>query len=93
MNKKVFKYVLRMDDKITLNLPKGAEVLTVQTQYDQPCLWALVDPFAMKEKRIFRLAGTGHPIVFDMDSDYKYINTFQMNGGLLIFHLFEILGI
>jgi len=93
MNKKVFKYVLRIDDRITLNLPKGAEVLTVQTQYNQPCLWVLVDPFAAKEKRVFRLAGTGHPISFDMGSDYKYINSFQMDDGALVFHLFEMLGI
>lgn len=92
MNKKVFKYPLRIDDKIILSLPKGAEILTVQTQFEHPCLWALVDPYATVETRVFRLAGTGHPIAFDIGSVYKYINSFQLQGGNLIFHLFEIMG-
>ena len=93
MIKKVFKYSLRFDDKITVNLPEGAEVLTAQTQYDHPCLWVLVDPAAKKEKRVFRLAGTGHPIAFDMGSNYKFIDSFHFKGGTVVFHLFEMLGV
>ena len=93
MIKKVFKYSITPNDIIEIDLPKGAEILTVQSQYDQPQLWVLVDPDAQTEKRYFRLAGTGHPIHYDMGdmgSEYKYINSFQMNDGQLVFHLFEI---
>jgi hypothetical protein len=30
--------------------------------------------------------GTGHPVV---DEPRKYVGTFQMRGGLLVFHVFE----
>ncbi len=89
MIKRIFKYTIRADDRFEIEMPKDAEILTVQTQYDQPQLWALVNPDAPREKRVFRLAGTGHPINFDMGSEYKYINSFQLNDGALVFHLFE----
>jgi len=89
--KKVYKYRLEIKDEQTLELPEGAEILTVQSQLGMACLWALVDPERKKEKRIFRIAGTGHPI--DDNKKYKYIDTFQLYGGDLIFHVFENKGI
>lgn len=70
-------------------MPKGAEILTVQTQNGIPCIWALVDIEAEKEPRVFDIFGTGHPVTFDMGVERKYINTFQLKGGALVFHLFE----
>ena len=88
--RRVFKYSCDLDDKFTLSLPVGAEILTVQAQHGMPILWALVDPKQPLEERYFRLAGTGHPIMYDMGSEYNYIGTFQLHGGSLIFHLFEM---
>ena len=70
-------------------MPKGAEILTVQTQNDTPCIWALVDPDSETETRHFEVYGTGHDIHCDMGIERKYINTFQIQYGLLVFHLFE----
>ncbi len=42
--KRVYKYELKVDDVTELQLPSGAEILTVQVQYGIPCLWALIDP-------------------------------------------------
>lgn len=88
--KKVFKYDIKPEHIIEIQLPKNAEILTAQTQLycGTPMLWALVDPDAKPELRKFRLAGTGHQID---ETNLKYINTFQLNNGLLVFHLFEIL--
>jgi hypothetical protein len=87
---KVFKYEIHQpNDEIVLHMPKGAEILTVQTQKETACVLALVNPENETETRLFRLAGTGHPIHYDMGVDYKYINTFQLFAGNLVFHLFE----
>lgn len=85
--KRVFKYSFPQTDIFDLELPKGAEILTVQTQDGFPQLWAKVDDEADKEIRTFRLAGTGHLIEQEI---IGYIGTFQMFGGSFVGHLFEI---
>jgi len=88
---KVFKYDISINDYFTVNLPKGAQVLKVEFQYNKPQLWALVDPDAPTEERTFRFAGTGHSIN-DAPEQLKFINTFQMKNGALIFHIFEVIN-
>lgn len=88
MNKTIFKYPFKVQDKITIVLPKDAEILTVQTQRDNPCIWALVDPNNKTEERYFEIFGTGHEVYEDMGIERRYINTFQMQSGL-VWHLFE----
>jgi hypothetical protein len=85
----VYKYPVIPNDYIDLSLPQGAIILSVQSQYDKPQLWALVDPESPVELRRFRLAGTGHPIKESADKLYFH-DTFQLHGGQLIFHLFEV---
>lgn len=75
-------------DNQEIEMPEGAEILTVQMQKTDLCLWAIVDPEAKKVKRKFNVFGTGHEI----DIKGTYIGTFQMHGGDLIFHVFEIIG-
>lgn len=84
--KRVFKYPIPVVDGFTIDMPKGAIVLCVQTQREKPCIWALVDPIAPKETRHFRLAGTGHAI---NEAIARYVGTFQIGEGALVFHLFE----
>jgi hypothetical protein len=86
--KRVFKYSLAFEDINILEMPVGAEILCAQTQRDTPCIWALVDPFAPRTKRRFRVAGTGHPIE---DAIKAYIGTVQIDGGSLVFHVFEVI--
>lgn len=89
--KKVFKYSMTIQDVTIIELPKDAEILHVDHQENGNVkdfqLWALVDPnIEEKEKRIIRIAGTGHPI----GRERRYINTFQMHNGALWFHAFEL---
>lgn len=84
----VYKYPIDLTDTFTLELPKGAQVLSVQMQGATPCLWALVDTKAEAERRTFRLAGTGHPI--DESLELRFVSTFQLYGGDLVFHVFEV---
>jgi hypothetical protein len=89
---RIYKYTIRVEGYFYLNLPVGAEILTVQVQYDKPQIWALVDPEqSSKPCRHFRVAGTDYDITEDRDS-LRYIGTFQLSGGAFIGHLFEIIG-
>lgn len=87
---KVFKYQIEPNDYFELILPAGAEILDVAAQRDTVCLWALVDPDAPKQVRRFRWAGTGHPIT-ENPKQLIHVSTFQMRGGELVFHIFEVL--
>lgn len=90
MNQRVWKYPIeRLTDEFTLRLPEGARILTVQMQYGRPCLWAQVDSTAPLTTRTFRIVGTGHPV--PDGCLLHYLGTFQMDGGTLVFHLYESL--
>ena len=87
---KIFKYkIIPNDDYIDIEMPSMAQLLTVQVQRGEPYLWAMVDTSFPMQTRRFRLAGTGHPIT-EKSCDLAYIGTFQLHGGALIFHLFEV---
>lgn len=88
MKKQIWKFIVTPDGA-PIKMPKGAEILTVQSQGEQACVWALVDPNNEMEERYFEVYGTGHNIHYDMGINRKYINTFQLKGGSLVFHLFE----
>lgn len=83
--KKIWKYSMAGPD-CKFTMPKGAEILTVQIQYGIPQIWALVNPDADLEVRHLVFYGTGHGCP---DNPGKYIGTFQINAGSLIFHVFE----
>lgn len=84
----VFKYSLMVCDTQNIQLPVGSEILHVQEQHGQWQLWALVDPHCgVFEMRNIRIAGTGHPITQPIK---RFINTFTMEGGALVFHAFEV---
>ncbi len=93
MEKTIYKYPLQTTNVQILELPKGAEVLTVQTQNDTPQLWAVVDPENELEKRIIEIIGTGHPVrsstVWRANISRKYISTYQLFAGKGVFHVFE----
>ena len=88
---KVYKYDVPLQDEFELELPRDAEILSFQCQHDTPCIWALVEPRNPPIKRRFRFSGTGHDITQDPEN-LEFIGTAQMQGGMLIWHLFEITG-
>lgn len=91
--KTIWKFPFQIDDSFKVTMPYGAEILTVQTQgigmlgQELPHMWAIVDPEAHKVARWFRILGTGHDVPNDVV--LRYIGTFQMAEGRLIWHLFE----
>lgn len=91
MTKQIWKFPI-YPYKTDIEIPIDAEILTVQTQNGIACIWALVNPNNNKELRHFELYGTGHDISYETGIEIKYINTFQIHGGDLVFHLFERLN-
>ena len=87
--RKVYKYVLPVDDYFTMSLPQNAEILKIDLQFDILHMWALVDPTKPSGVRHFRFVGTGHPIE---EENIRFIDTFQLHDGNLVFHIFEIIG-
>ena len=72
-----------------IEMPKGAEILTVQIQDGQmfnACIWAKVNPENELEKRHFIVVGTGQGF---QDDNTNYIGTYQ--DGPFVWHLFEII--
>ena len=54
-------------------------------EYNEPTLWALVDPDAPMESRRIRTYGTGGRV----PDNLEWLGTFQLDGGGLVFHAFE----
>jgi hypothetical protein len=84
----IWKYPFEVKDNFSIDMPYDAKILHVNTQYDKPCIWAELDRAQETNLRTrnFRLFGTGHERI---EGDLKYIGTFQMYGGKLVFHLYE----
>lgn len=91
--KTIWKFPLKKTDTQNIDIPKGAEILTVQAQGEIPFLWALVDPQTEMGNRTIEIFGTGHPVLYDMGVSRKYISTFQLFGGTLVLHVFEYTGV
>ena len=90
MNKVIWKYPLEVTDYQELELPKGAKILSVGESRDgELALWALIPHGPLeKEKRKFRIAGTGHFIT--PSETQNFIGTVITNDGFLVWHIFEI---
>ncbi len=83
----IWKYELETTDFQTVSLPVNAEILTIDTQCSTVCIWALVEKTEHKnEEKIIEIFGTGHEM---KEANRKYIGTYQLNGGALVFHAFE----
>lgn len=83
----IWKFPLRPEEPLVIDMPQGAEVLHVAVQGTQACIWALVDPEAQVVGRQFRVVGTGRfvPAI----APGKYVGTFMLLEGLLVLHVFD----
>lgn len=79
MSKVVYKYSLRH----RVEMPIGAQILTIQMQDNQPMIWALVDPNAQFELRHFEAVSTGYSV----GNGLQYIGTYF--EGQFVWHVFE----
>jgi len=81
--KTVWKYDLYFSPNVNITMPKGAKILSVQNQYDNLHLWALVDTEAPLELRTFAVFETGE----FKESYGNHLATVQIRG--FVWHVFE----
>lgn len=84
---RIWKFPLALVDIQSVEMPAGAKLLDVQLQRDLLCLWALCDEQAPIETRSIAIIGTGNPVP---ELPMIHIATFQLAGGDLVFHAFEV---
>ncbi len=83
----IWKFPLLVEDEQIINVPKGAQLLHIETQYNTPCLWAMVDELREKEPIKIFTCGTGQPI--NATVKQEYLGTYQLRGGQFIGHVFK----
>lgn len=86
MNKVIYKYELGLGDS-EIDMPAGAQILTVHQQNNVVTLWALVDPSKEPVKRSFLVVGTGK--FFTCEPHYVFIGTVFVFNGTIVFHVFN----
>ena len=88
----IYKYQIDFhqvgNGQFSLRLPVGAEILSCQVQYDQPVIWAMIDLSQPQEDRPLAFWPTGMAIPFD--GYMRHVDSIQMYGGDLVFHLFDL---
>lgn len=82
----IWKFPLTITDEQTINVPKGAQILSIQNQFNKPVLYAIVNSKAPREERYIEIYGTGHPLSM---LGRQYLGTFQIDDGQLVYHAFE----
>ncbi len=87
MARVIYKYDLFATSKEEIQMPAGAEMLSIQMQFDKLKLWAIVDTNeAHRETKNILIYATGEEVTED---NIRFIQTIQMDRGNLIFHIFE----
>ena len=84
----IYKYPLTLETRQSIHMPMGAKLLSVQAQFNCPCLWALVDPEAVTIIETIYVFGTGHQISKD-EEELTFLGTVQLDGGALVFHVYS----
>lgn len=85
----IWRFAVEITDEVVLHMPRGARVLAVgppRSVADLLDLWAEVNPKLTLEPRAFAVVGTGRPV----PSSGHYVGTALSDGGLLIWHVYEL---
>ena len=86
MSRQIWKFPIDLARTVEIEMPYGAEPLSVQLQNGEICLWALVDTSERKVMREVCIVGTGHP--YDPCEVGRYVGTVVTQGGALVWHVF-----
>ncbi len=91
--KRIFKYQLTNDGFQTIQMPLGAQILSVVMQRGVITLYAIIEDTEIMEPREFAVWGTGWCIEDDLD-DFKFLATLEHDafGVSLVWHVFEKLA-
>lgn len=81
----IWKFPLRIADKVLIEMPAGAKLLTVQMQNGSPFIWASLDEKEPLGLRRVYVRGTGHELY--PAEPHRYVGTFQQ--GPFVWHVFD----
>ena len=83
----IYKFPFALSDKTVITMPRSAQILCVQVQAGLPCIWALIREIdGPTIDRTYTTYGTGHQ---HEAITGRYVGTYQLDGGALVFHVFE----
>ena len=86
---KVWQFSFEAEDRrVEIRMPEGARILTVQTQGNRPCIWALVEEGKPLVVRRFHIYEVGQTVSSEIGD---YVGTYQLEGGARVLHMFEIM--
>lgn len=88
MSKTIWKFKLGVN--CVVEMPEGAEILSIEEKDSDIYLWAMVDPGAKKINRNFAVYGTGDEVKSGND-ELQFIGTVLLLAGQFVFHVFEII--
>ena len=83
----IHKQMITFHHEQQIMLPIGAQVLTIEMQFDQPCIWYLCDPSKPVVAHTIRVVGTGIALPDDMNL-FIYKGTMQIRDGEVVYHAF-----
>jgi hypothetical protein len=83
----IWKYTLAITNLQEVEMPLGAQILSVGDQGGQLCLWALVVPQRGSSKRVIEIIGTGNPMEMYLTYPRRFIGTVLMPP--FVWHVFE----
>jgi hypothetical protein len=92
MTNRVWKYPIPMVGRtFTLTMPKGASWLFTREQDGDGCMWFAVDDAQGDERRTFFRKGTGDELAPPNNNGARtyYRGSFFVDGGALVWHIFE----
>jgi hypothetical protein len=85
----IWKFDIGVGHSSLNEIPKGAEIIHIDEQRGSVCIWAICDPKAEKEKREFKVFGTGHTINNETLEKLVYVGSCQTKNQVFVFHVFE----
>lgn len=91
---RILKYSLSVTGIQKVEIGRNAKILSIQVQKGIPCIWFLQSDGDDIIERTIETIGTGHYLHETKEkiaTERRFIGTYQLHGGDLVFHAFEIL--
>ena len=82
--KTIWKF--EIEPECIIEIPAGAQILSVGVQSNEAFMWAMVDPSAQMSRRKINIYGTGHGLP---DDPGTFIGTFMIYNGNFVGHVFD----
>lgn len=82
----IWKYPLQIEDIQEVEMPADAQVLCVEVQNGQPCLWAKIE--ITKLDAVYKIATVRTGYSADHAEGMRYIGTYLLHGDKFVGHVF-----